>query len=321
MHGGALNPTPFSTVLAESSGDRADKSGRRPRCALEVAHWLAWVVVDVRVRVAAGRVGALVTAERRQTDVDGLDVVAVEVGVRELLTAARWRGDALVVVWVPWLAEEAVRAAGRAGAVSAGAVRWCGACRRLRLWLRWLRLRLRWDVVDDPRDSADKRAPVADRVLEVARRAAGVAVDERVGDAAVGVLAFVAALRRLDAVDGLDVIAVEVDVGELRGTVRRHGHALEEACVPWLAVVVVGAARGAVIGAAFGVRRVVACADAGEKRGRERECGDGGRGDAGLGVARRGNHDLVTDLVGGACGAGGANVVAAIAVAGGYLPG
>lgn len=98
-------------ALIDLAGNSTDKASWGTSSTLEVAHGLARVVVDVRVGLALGVLLALVTAERRQAHVDRRDVVTVEISVGELLRALRWRRNALVVRWVPWLAEESAWAA------------------------------------------------------------------------------------------------------------------------------------------------------------------------------------------------------------------
>jgi len=104
-------------------------------------------------------------------------------------------------------------------------------------------------LVDDTRHSASLWSLVANCALEVARRLAWIGVDKGVRLAAWGTLASIAARIRLHTIDGLDVIASKVDIGDLLAALGWRRDALVVARAPWLAVLTTWATSDAVIAA------------------------------------------------------------------------
>ena len=102
-------------VLVADTRHSADAASLLTDATLQVAHWLAWVAVDVRVRLAAARAGTLVTAQAWLAHIHSLDIVAIKVDISGLARALREGIDTLVETSVPWLAVLAIRTARRTG--------------------------------------------------------------------------------------------------------------------------------------------------------------------------------------------------------------
>ncbi|GLD94784.1 hypothetical protein PINS_up003408 [Pythium insidiosum] len=260
--------TSLPTLSVEEGRDRRWVVALLARALLEVARRLRLVVVHVRVRLAARRLGTLVAALARADAKELREVVAEEIRRRQLTRAALGGVDALVVADVPWLAVLVLRTALRPRRDTTAASPHRSIAARVR-------------VRQHRRDGTDLGRLAARALLQVAvRLAVRVVVDERVRLASRRRRALVTAVLRERHLVHREIVAVviHVDLGET-------------ALVRLLAaLVLIGVPRLAVLTALAALRTtpLIAATAATRRRARIAAATNDSRHGAGLGLALAG---------------------------------